>query len=63
MLRIVEDHPEVLKRCLEQVMQLFQQGELKPKVGGIFPAEQIAQAHDFLGMRKSTGKVILKWTT
>ena len=47
----------------QRVMAHFQKGELRPKVGGVFQADQVAQAHEFLGMRKSTGKVILKWMT
>ena len=62
MLRIADNHPEILQRCQKNVMDLARQGELSPKVGGIFPAEQISEAHEFLGMRKSVGKVILKWT-
>jgi NADPH:quinone reductase-like Zn-dependent oxidoreductase len=61
MLRIAEDRPEVLQRCMRNVVGLAEQGELNPKVGGEYPAEKIAEAHEFLGMRKSTGKVILKW--
>ncbi len=61
MLRIVEDKPEGLQRCIRTVLDLAEKGELSPKVGGEYPAEKIAEAHEFLGMRKSTGKVILKW--
>jgi len=62
MLRIAEDRPDVLQRCMCTVVNLTEKGELNPKVGGEFPADQVADAHAFLEMRKSTGKVFLKWS-
>ena len=62
MLRIADHHPDILKRCMTKVMDLAQRGELDPKIGGVFPVEQISEAHELLGMRKSVGKLILKWT-
>ncbi|MCH8312120.1 MAG: zinc-binding dehydrogenase [Nitrospinae bacterium] len=62
MLRIAEDRPDVLQRCMRAVVDLTDKGELSPKVGGEYPADQVADAHAFLEMRKSTGKVILRWT-
>ncbi len=61
MLRIAEGRPEVLQRCMQAVVGLTEKGELSPKVGGVFPADQIAEAHEFLEMRESTGKIILNW--
>ena len=62
MLRIAEDRPDVLQRCMGAVMDLARINELNPTVGGEYPADQVAEAHEFLEMRKSTGKVILRWT-
>jgi len=61
MLRIAETKPEILQRCIQQVLTLTMQGELKPHVGGIFPAERISEAHAFLESRKSIGKIIVSW--
>jgi len=61
MLRIAEDKPEVLQRCMRTVVDLTEKGELSPKAGGVYPAERIADAHAFLEMRQSTGKVVLLW--
>ena len=61
MLRIAEDKPEALQRCMVTVLDLAEKGELSPQVGGEYPADQIAEAHMFLETRQSTGKVILKW--
>jgi len=62
MLRIAENKPDVLQRCMAAVMKLARKKELNPKVGGEYPADRVAEAHEFLEMRKSTGKIILEWS-
>lgn len=62
LLRIADKKPEVLRQCMKEVMGLAIENELRPKVGAIFPAEKIADAHAFVENRASTGKVILDWT-
>jgi len=61
MLKIADERPLVLKRCLDEVMDLFHKGVFKPSEGKVFPASQIATAHKFLQERKATGKVALEW--
>lgn len=61
MLRIADNRPEIIKRCLTNVTDLVAKGELQPVVGGEFSADKIAEAHDFLASRKSIGKVVVKW--
>ena len=61
MLKIADERPLVLKRCLEEAMDLFHKGIFRPSEGKIFPASQIATAHKFLQERKATGKVALEW--
>ncbi len=63
MLRIAEEKPKLLRHCLQAVVSLAVKDELNPRVGAVFPAEQVAEAHDFLGNRKSTGKVVLEWSS
>ena len=62
MLRIADHRPHVLNHCLKEVIKLTDQGVIKPNVGKVFQAEEIAEAHDYLESRRSTGKVVLKWT-
>lgn len=62
MLRISDHRPETLGRVLRGVVGLALQGELKPTVGGRFTAAQIAEAHELLGGRGSTGKIVVEWT-
>ena len=61
MLKIADGKPLVLKRCLENVVKLVEQGVFKPKGGKIFKASDIVEAHKFLEERKSTGKVACVW--
>ena len=61
MLRIADQKPEVIQRCLQSVVKQVAEGKLKPELGKVFAATQIADAHDYLGLRESIGKVALKW--
>lgn len=61
MLKIADGKPEVLKRCLENVVRLVDEGIFKPQDGKLFKAADIAEAHKFLESRKSTGKVACEW--
>ena len=62
MLRIADQRPEIILRCLEAVTELALKGEVTPVIGGVFKAEEIGRAHELLGMRKSIGKVVIKWS-
>ncbi|MBL4577282.1 MAG: zinc-binding dehydrogenase [Flavobacteriales bacterium] len=61
MLRIGDHQPDVLKRCLEGVVQLSEKGVLKPHLGGTFSVRRIDEAHELLGSRKSIGKIVIEW--
>jgi NADPH:quinone reductase-like Zn-dependent oxidoreductase len=61
MLRIADNRPLVLQRCLQAVVKLALDGALRPTVGGRFHAEQIADAHALLAGRASTGKIVVSW--
>ena len=61
MLRIADERPEVLQRCLNAVVDFTKKGIFKPVTGGYFPIGQLAEAHEFLEFRKSIGKVAVHW--
>ncbi len=61
MLRIADTKPAVLKRCIEEVMELYKRGVFKPVVGKIFSATDISKAHEYVESRESVGKVVIKW--
>ncbi|MFY0607206.1 MAG: zinc-binding dehydrogenase [Cyclobacteriaceae bacterium] len=61
MLRIADYKPESFQRSLKAVIELANQGTLKPVVGKEFSFDQIADAHAYLEGRQSIGKVAVKW--
>lgn len=61
MLRIGDDRPMVLKRCLENVVKLIDKGVLDPTVAQVFPIQKLGDAHAFLESRQSIGKVSVSW--
>jgi NADPH:quinone reductase-like Zn-dependent oxidoreductase len=61
MLRVGDEHPLVLKRCLQAVVELASAGVFRPGVAKLFAASEIAKAHEYLEKRQSTGKVAVSW--
>jgi len=61
MLKIGDNKPATLHRCLQEVAELIVKGEVKPHIGGRFSSNEIAKAHAFLEDRKSIGKIIVTW--
>ncbi len=61
MLQIADHKPEILSRCLQEVVKLAENNEIKPVMGELFPVERIAEAHEKLENRQSVGKIVLKW--
>jgi len=61
MLRIADDRPLVLQRCLKAVVEMARSGELRAIVGGRFTADQLGAAHALLESRRSTGKIVVTW--
>ena len=61
MLKIADGKPLVMKRCLENVVRLVEEGVFKPQGGKTFKASEIVEAHKFLESRKSVGKVVCVW--
>jgi NADPH2:quinone reductase len=61
MLHVADDRPEVLARTMKAVVDLWKSGEIKPVVGGVYPAGQLGEAQDFIESRKSMGKVVIQW--
>lgn len=61
MLRIAEDKPELLQRCMKEVFKLYLEGVFDPEVGGEYSVNQLAEAHAFLESRQSIGKIVVHW--
>jgi NADPH:quinone reductase-like Zn-dependent oxidoreductase len=61
MLKVADEHPEIIGRLLSQLVQMHSEGKIKPVIGGEYSFAEIAKAHQYLESRKSSGKIILKW--
>lgn len=61
MLKIADNKPVVLETCLKAVVKLFEEGKIKPQVGGTYSADQMAEAHTALESGNSTGKLAVRW--
>ena len=61
MLRLSDQRPLALKRCLDSVVELALSGQVRPTVGGRYSVDAIAKAHSFLEGRGSIGKVVVTW--
>ena len=61
MLRIADAKPNTLKRVLENVVRLYEEGIFKPQSGKIFKAADISEAHKYMESRKSIGKLACTW--
>ncbi len=61
MLKIADNKPQVLERCLRAVVGLYTDGKLKPQVGGVYSSDQLAEAHSALESGQTTGKLIVTW--
>lgn len=61
MLRIADHKPAAFSRALHEIIQLAEDGLIKPYVGKEFPHEELAAAHEYLEGRKSIGKVAIAW--
>lgn len=61
MLRIADQQPEILKRCMEHLVTLVKTDQINPHVGAAYKQHDIAKAHDLLESRESVGKVVVYW--
>ncbi len=61
MLEIGDHKPCVIRRCLDEVVARAIAGELRPVVGKVYRATEVAQAHEDLESRRTVGKIVLRW--
>ncbi|UKN00489.1 zinc-binding dehydrogenase [Paracrocinitomix mangrovi] len=59
MLKIGDNAPKILSRCMKECVALLKEGKVKPHVGAEFQLEEIGKAHDLLESRKSMGKIVV----
>jgi len=61
MLHIADERPAMMKRTMDEVYKLAEQGIFKPVLGKVFGASEMGAAHAFLESRASVGKVVVEW--
>lgn len=61
MLRLADHKPEVVQRCMEQSVRLFNEGLLRPLEGRVFTIDQLTDAHKALQQGAIAGKIAIKW--
>jgi NADPH2:quinone reductase len=61
MLKIADNRPKIMEACLQDVVKLYSDGHIKPQVGGVYTADQLAEAHAALESGSTTGKLTINW--
>jgi NADPH2:quinone reductase len=61
MLKLMREHPQILKLILNEILDLLQQKRINTPLGESFPIEKLFEAHMHLQNRKSIGKVVVEW--
>jgi NADPH2:quinone reductase len=61
MLRIADFKKDLLQHAMEQVVKLANEGKIDPHVGGLYPIDQLNEAHSALEKRGTMGKIGITW--
>jgi NADPH2:quinone reductase len=57
--RLMRHRPDVVREAIGDVVDLWEQGAVKPLVGATFALDDAADAHRLIEARRSVGKVVL----
>lgn len=55
----IAETPELVVPSAERVLALLAEGAVRPVVDRVFPAEQVADAHEHLAARRSVGRTVV----
>ena len=61
MLRVADHRRDIMKYCLESLVELAKNGDIDPHVGGMYPASQLGEVHQMIEDRKTMGKIGVYW--
>jgi NADPH2:quinone reductase len=61
MLKIGMYKPDILQYCMQQVVKLADENKIDPYSGGMFPIDQLNEAHKLLENRETIGKIGIFW--
>jgi NADPH2:quinone reductase len=57
--RLMRHNPELVREAIDELLELWTSGAIKPLVGASFPLERAAAAHELIESRGHVGKVVL----
>lgn len=61
MLEIADQKPDLMRICLENIVKLYQEGIVKPQVGGVYKSRELPKAHMDMEGGKTMGKLVVLW--
>lgn len=56
-----QHNPLKIEHAWHALFELYEAGEIRPVIGGVYPMEQAAEAMNFLTSRRAVGKIVLRW--
>jgi NADPH:quinone reductase len=57
--RWISESPELVAASADRVLPLFTEGAVRPVVDRVFPAAEVAAAHEYLAARRSVGRTVV----
>ena len=57
--RPIEEKIAVTRRCEHDLVPLYESGVLRPVIDRVYPLDQVAEAHEYVGTNANVGKVLL----
>lgn len=57
--RLMSHRPELVREAIEELLELWRQGAVRPVVGAEYPLDEAAEAHRLVEGRGHVGKVVL----
>jgi NADPH:quinone reductase len=57
--RLMRHNPDLVRKAIDELLELWTSGAINPLVGASFPLERAAAAHELIEARKHVGKVVL----
>ncbi|MCA6361398.1 MAG: zinc-binding dehydrogenase [Bacteroidetes bacterium] len=61
MLRVAERNPLLLQEGMTAMLELYNNRKIIVINGGEYPANSLPEAHEALGSRSTTGKLVIRW--
>ena len=53
------ENDEIMKEQMEDIVKMYQNGNLTPVVDSIFKLDEVSKAHYYMHERKNKGKILL----